>query len=447
MIRESREPPPVGAPGLSIAAKAGCLSFATLPPPMPFQAKTAPPMPQGEVGIPVSTKEGSHMATSPVRDFDGSIEQHRQEMVREVVDAVCQRSDQETAFLAEELWARGKSVLKTWHQEQVERVAAMQGQLNYFTESYEQLQRENAALRRSLEAIVRHVQMLQWSAPPPMASWVPPTTSVVGCGGNVGGNGGPLGMVMPPQVGVPPSCRQGAPGLPPMPEEVAADLEESFSSEESPSSPAASGTTLSPTSCCPSRDGDEEDEETVVSEVDDDVFCEAIDEPEELLEDELPPSTPPRVQRGCPRSPATQPNVSPIEVDSVAARDSASPKAGLAEGATACGSGTKNKTPSTATPSSPGSPFGLTLRRVDGMPLGLEVRPDDANSCLHVERVQPGTVADAWNKQCAGEQRVIMSGDRVISVNGARAPAAMRNECCQKLLLRLEVVRDVAGDV
>jgi len=231
-----------------------------------------------------------------------------------------------------------------------------------------------------------------------------------------------------------------------MPEEVAADLEESFSSEESPSSPAASGTTLSPTSCCPSRDGDEEDEETVVSEVDDDVFCEAIDEPEELLEDELPPSTPPRVQRGCPRSPATQPNVSPIEVDSVAARDSASPKAGLAEGATACGSGTKSKTPSTATPNSPGSPFGLTLRRVDGMPLGLQVRPDDANCCLHVERVRPGTVADAWNQQCAGEQRVIMPGDRVISVNGARAPTAMRDECCQKLLLRLQVVRDVAED-
>jgi hypothetical protein len=91
------------------------------------------------------------------------------------------------------------------------------------------------------------------------------------------------------------------------------------------------------------------------------------------------------------------------------------------------------------------STIAMTIRRVDGEPLGLEVLPDIERSCLHVERIQPGTVVEAWNRLCSGERRAILPGDRVVSVNGATTPEDMRKEFGQKLLLKLEVVRGNAA--
>jgi hypothetical protein len=105
--------------------------------------------------------------------------------------------------------------------------------------------------------------------------------------------------------------------------------------------------------------------------------------------------------------------------------------------------GGSDDTASTITP--PDSPelpsISLTFRRLDGQPLGLEVRPDCDRNCLHVERIQKGTVADAWNKQCIGEPRAILPGDRVISVNGVTTVDEMRQEFSKKLLLKIELLQ------
>merc|ERR1712187_887968 len=75
---------------------------------------------------------------------------------------------------------------------------------------------------------------------------------------------------------------------------------------------------------------------------------------------------------------------------------------------------------------SPSSHISLTLRRAQGQPLGLQVRESVDFRTLVVESVQPGSVADAWNQQCAGEAREIKLGDRLVSVNGKTMPADMR---------------------
>merc|ERR1712187_698369 len=152
-------------------------------------------------------------------------------------------------------------------------------------------------------------------------------------------------------------------------------------------------------------------------------------DPEELLQEAPAPSTPLRAE-----SP-----VHPFDLE-------VTPEA-------IAGSVEKNRiatTPSTAasaagtspTWKSPTSPIGLTLRRAQGQPLGLKVRELGDQSGLFVESVQPGSVADSWNQQCAGESREIKPGDRVVAVNGETVAMEMRKECLQKLLLKLELVRE-----
>jgi len=82
--------------------------------------------------------------------------------------------------------------------------------------------------------------------------------------------------------------------------------------------------------------------------------------------------------------------------------------------------------------------FVLTLRRDEAVPLGLEWKDD---GCLVVAAVSPGSTVEAWNRQCAGDARVIRSGDRIVDVNGATEADAMRLECSQKLLLKMTIER------
>lgn len=93
------------------------------------------------------------------------------------------------------------------------------------------------------------------------------------------------------------------------------------------------------------------------------------------------------------------------------------------------------------------SPISITLRRVEGVPLGLEVRPYDCEAlnlrCLHVDKIRPGGMADAWNRSCGeNNTRELRPGDRLISVNGATIPEDMRTECATRYCLKLEILRD-----
>jgi hypothetical protein len=85
--------------------------------------------------------------------------------------------------------------------------------------------------------------------------------------------------------------------------------------------------------------------------------------------------------------------------------------------------------------------FMLTLRRANNVPLGLDVGETPGQSSLTVEAVRPGGAVEAWNRQCVGDAREIRAGDRIVSINDVKEADAMREECKQKLLLRMTVER------
>jgi hypothetical protein len=89
--------------------------------------------------------------------------------------------------------------------------------------------------------------------------------------------------------------------------------------------------------------------------------------------------------------------------------------------------------------------FSFTLRLAGGGSLGLHLdRSCDGNSALVVQSVAPGGAVEAWNKQCAGgpkDGKVVRPGDIIISVNGRRGDQGMLDECREKELLKLIVVR------
>lgn len=86
--------------------------------------------------------------------------------------------------------------------------------------------------------------------------------------------------------------------------------------------------------------------------------------------------------------------------------------------------------------------FRLTLRRLEGHPLGIIAKPDSETESLLVQEVQIGSVAGSWNQMNTGELREIRAGDRIVEINGLRDPEAMRAECRGKLLLKIVVERN-----
>jgi len=93
-----------------------------------------------------------------------------------------------------------------------------------------------------------------------------------------------------------------------------------------------------------------------------------------------------------------------------------------------------------ATPS-PAPTFSLILRRADNVPLGLDVRGDENETCLVVESVRAGGAVEAWNKQCPDNARAIKAGDRIVKINDAEDADSMRDQCINKYLLRISVTR------
>lgn len=89
--------------------------------------------------------------------------------------------------------------------------------------------------------------------------------------------------------------------------------------------------------------------------------------------------------------------------------------------------------------------FSFTLRKADGTDLGLNVSHHEEDKVLRVESVRAEGAVEAWNRQCIGStasEKAVMPGDRIVSVNSvARDPKAMLEECRDKQLLKLTVVR------
>jgi hypothetical protein len=77
------------------------------------------------------------------------------------------------------------------------------------------------------------------------------------------------------------------------------------------------------------------------------------------------------------------------------------------------------------------------------VPLGLDVIGETNAEWLLVEGIRLGGAVEAWNRQCHGDAREIRRGDRIIMINGAEAAESMRQECLNKHLLRMTVLRGV----
>lgn len=88
--------------------------------------------------------------------------------------------------------------------------------------------------------------------------------------------------------------------------------------------------------------------------------------------------------------------------------------------------------------------FTFTLRRADDVTLGLDVSHSDADNFLHVKSILANGAVQAWNRQCSGGPaagKAVMAGDKIVRVNDAADVAGMLNQCKEKQLLKITVVR------
>jgi hypothetical protein len=92
-----------------------------------------------------------------------------------------------------------------------------------------------------------------------------------------------------------------------------------------------------------------------------------------------------------------------------------------------------------------GKIFSFTLRKADGTDLGINVSHHEHDKMLRVEGVRPEGAVEAWNRQCMGSaasEKIVMPGDRILSVNSVvNEPARMLEECRDKQLLKFTIMR------
>eukprot|EP00929_Paragymnodinium_shiwhaense_P039772 TRINITY_DN20850_c0_g1_i1.p1 TRINITY_DN20850_c0_g1~~TRINITY_DN20850_c0_g1_i1.p1 ORF type:complete len:606 (+),score=186.03 TRINITY_DN20850_c0_g1_i1:61-1878(+) len=104
--------------------------------------------------------------------------------------------------------------------------------------------------------------------------------------------------------------------------------------------------------------------------------------------------------------------------------------------------------PAATTPASvpPGSSFSFTLRKADGISLGLNVSHKDEDTSLLVEGFQPEGAIEAWNRLCytnpAQSAKAVKPGDQITKVNDVEGdPQKMLEECKLKKLLKITILR------
>jgi len=91
--------------------------------------------------------------------------------------------------------------------------------------------------------------------------------------------------------------------------------------------------------------------------------------------------------------------------------------------------------------------FTVTIRRHDGVPLGLNVDRDQAVQELVVGSIIPFGAAEAWNRVCFNgqdqtlNQKAIVPGDRIVGINGRLDCEGMLEECRNQQLLKIYIVR------
>lgn len=81
-------------------------------------------------------------------------------IVREVTQAVREHVEFKTATAVDALWQRGQRAMQYLQQQQASQAEMLQGQLAACAQSYQNLERENAILRNSLEALMKHLTLV-----------------------------------------------------------------------------------------------------------------------------------------------------------------------------------------------------------------------------------------------------------------------------------------------
>lgn len=92
--------------------------------------------------------------------------------------------------------------------------------------------------------------------------------------------------------------------------------------------------------------------------------------------------------------------------------------------------------------------FSFTLRKADGVALGLHMTRTEDNKAWCVDGVGAGTAVDAWNRQCNGSStadKAVLVGDKLLSVNGRTDCDGMLEECKLKALLKFVITRGDTG--
>jgi hypothetical protein len=95
----------------------------------------------------------------------------------------------------------------------------------------------------------------------------------------------------------------------------------------------------------------------------------------------------------------------------------------------------------------PGRIYAFTIRRANDFDLGLDVDSSDCGRVLLVRDVAEDGAVAAWNLQCdegPSVGRMVLPGDKILSVNGESSAKLMLIECRRSLLLKLVLQR---GDV
>lgn len=312
----------------------------------------------------------------------------REELVRLVTDAACEEVTRDIARPYDALWQKGHEFfdeLQRQQQIQYEHVAEMQEQLARQTDGVRRLQRDNLQLRQALEAMAQALR-----ASPPLAVPQPQRCPVL------------------PPPGLSDEAQCGAMLTPPQPPRAGPLASPDVASAIT----AALAAVAKQRRMQPSMAGSP-------------------------LADQRPPS------RAMPAAGTRLPSDAVSRLSSIDEMNGSIDMAGVEEKpnpSSPC------STPSTA--SGGALSFSLSLRRVDGMPLGIEVQPNTQRGFLEIKGVVAGSVVEAWNRQCEGcdDHRAILPGDHVISINGATEAEPMRSECVSKRVLRLTIVRPASSE-
>lgn len=321
----------------------------------------------------------------------------KEELIREVTDAVREHIELKTSSAVDVLWQRGQKALHQMQQNQLNQTATLRAQLEAHADMQKKLEHDNAMLRQALEALVTRLS----------------------------------GVLSQPQTAQGPHFSP-----PPQPEHpsmmastfaaaAAAAVSKASKPVAVPTSETAQTTTSTSSekvASIPARTAAKTSEAKRVSF---DCKPDNIEPEAETFHTPAgsPQRTVPQVSEGVPPSTSTAATAQLPSVPSMPGFPA----------------------PTTATPApdqtSSAPTFQVILRRADNVPLGLDVRGDANETCLIVESVRAGGAVEAWNKQCTDTKRMIKTGDHIVKINDAEDSDSMREQCISKFLLRIVVAR------